>query len=93
MHAAETSPIRVLRRSPSSEIAAIQPAKKAAVVLKQRIGRFAIYGFLEAIYRVYIDWTLRKSAKRSAQLLADQVAIVRRKGMSPIRIECARSTS
>jgi hypothetical protein len=75
-----------VRRSASPEIAAIQPAKKAVVMLKQQIGRFAVYGFLKAIYRVYVDWKLRKSANRSAHTLAEKLDIVRRRGMSPIRI-------
>jgi hypothetical protein len=86
MRAIGTSPIRVLRGAPSPEIAAIQSAMKAALVLKRRIGRFAIYGFLEAIYQVYVDWKLRKSTKRSARVLTKQVGIIPRKGMSPIRV-------
>jgi hypothetical protein len=44
------------------------------------------YDFLEVIYRVYVDWKCRKIAKRSVRTLADQLVIVRRKGMSPIRV-------
>jgi len=75
-------------RQPTSRelIAAIQPAKEMATKLTRRVGRFEIYELLEAIYRVYIDWKRRKTAKRSAHALADQLAIVRRKGMSPIRV-------
>jgi hypothetical protein len=54
--------------------------------LKRRCGRFEIYELLEAIYRVYIDWKRRKITKRSARTLADEMNIVRRKGMSPIRV-------
>src|SRR5258707_1857020 len=57
-----------------------------AARLKQCVGRFAVYEFLKAVYRVHIDWKQRKTAKRSAHLLASELAIVRRKGMSPIRI-------
>lgn len=62
-----------------------QPAKEAAARLRRRVGRFEIYLLLEAIYRVYYDWKRRTIAKRSARALTDQLAIVRRKGMSPIR--------
>jgi hypothetical protein len=38
------------------------------------------------IYKTYIDWKRRKVAKRSARTVADEMNVVRRKGMSPIRI-------
>ena len=75
------------RRSTSPEIAAtIRPAKEAAARLKRRVGRFAIFDFLEAIYHVYVDWKRRKIARRSARVFADELGIVRRKSMSPIRV-------
>lgn len=87
MRAIKMSPGRAPRRTRLSQFAAtIQPAKEAAVRLKQRVGRFAAYDFLEAIYRVHIDWKCRKIANRSAQTLANELSIVRRKGMSTIRI-------
>jgi hypothetical protein len=87
MEATNTNPSRAPRRSTSPELAAgIQPAKEAAATLNRRVGRFAVYGFLKAVYRVYIDWKRGKTAKRSARLLASKLAIVRRKGMSPIRV-------
>src|SRR5258708_8431959 len=87
MQATQTNPSRAPRRSTSPELAAtIQPAKEAAERLKQRVGRFETYDFLEAIYRVYIDWKCRKIAKRSSSTLAAELVIVRRKGMSPIRV-------
>jgi hypothetical protein len=87
MEATHTNPSRAPRRSMSPELAAaIQPAKEAAATLNRRVGRFAVYEFLKAVYRVYIDWKRGKTAKRSARLLASELAIVRRKGMSPIRI-------
>ncbi|SRR5258708_3805819 len=87
MQATQTNACRALRRSTSPKLAAIiQPAKEAAAGLKRRIGRFDAYEFLGAIYRIYIDWKRRKIAKRSAQTLADEMNIVRRKGMSPIRV-------
>jgi hypothetical protein len=66
--------------------AAVQPAKKAAARLRRRIGRFEIYDLLGAIYRVHVDWKRRKIAKQSARILADRLAIARRKGMSPARV-------
>jgi hypothetical protein len=87
MHAIQTRASRAPRRSTSPERAvAIQPVKEAAASLKRRVGRFEIYDLLEAIYRVYVDWKRCKTAKRSAHALANQSAIVRRKGMSPIRV-------
>jgi hypothetical protein len=87
MQATQTNACRALRRSTSPELAAIiQPAKEAAAGLKRRIGRFDAYEFLGAIYRIYIDWKRRKIAKRSTQTLADEMNIVRRKGMNPIRV-------
>lgn len=75
------------RQITSPELAAaIQPAKKAAARLKQRVVRFDISDFLEHIYRVYIDWKLHKKAKRLARRLANELSIVQRKGMSPIRV-------
>jgi hypothetical protein len=87
MQETQTNTGRALRRSISPELAAtIQPAKGAAAGLKRRVGRFEIYDFLEAIYCVYIDWKCRKIANRSSRTLADELTIVRRKGMSPIRV-------
>jgi hypothetical protein len=50
-----------------------------------RTGRSELYEPLETVYGLYIDWKLRKIAKQSAQIFADELSIVRRKGMSPIR--------
>lgn len=80
-----------LRRAPRKPLspdlaAAIQPAKEAAKRLRRRVGRFESYDLLEMIYRIYVDWKRRKIAKQSARTLADELNIVRRKGMSPIRI-------
>jgi hypothetical protein len=87
MQATNIRPSRPLRRSTSPELAAaIQPAKEAAARLKRHGGRFEIYHFLEAIYLIYIDWKRRTISKRSARTLADEMNIIRRKGMSPIRI-------
>src|SRR5258708_14861533 len=87
MQSTQTNAGRTLRRSTSLELAVtIQPAREAAARLKRRVGRFAVYEFLKAVYRVYIDWKRRKTAKRSARLLASELAVVRHKGMSPIRI-------
>ena len=78
---------RAAHQSAAPELPAIlRPAKDAAAALKRRVGRFENYEFLEAIYRVYIDWTRQKVSKRSTRKLADELEIVRRKGMSPIRI-------
>ena len=87
MQAIQASPSRVARRPTSSEVlATIRPLKKVAARLRRRCGRFEIYDLLEVVYRVYIDWKRRKIAKRSARTLADEMNIVRRKGMSPIRV-------
>ena len=87
MQITKNSPCRVAHQSTSPELAAIiQPAKEAAARLKRRVGRFEIYDFLETIYRIYTDWKCRKITKRSVRTLADEVNIVRRKGMSPIRV-------
>jgi hypothetical protein len=87
MQAIKSIPSPSSRRPTSLELAAtIQLAREAAARLRRRVGRFEIYDLLEAIYRVYIDWKRRKIAKRSARVLADRLSIVRRKGMSPIRV-------
>jgi|ERR1700722_835516 hypothetical protein len=87
MQATQPNPSRAPRRPTSPELAAtIQPAKEAAARLKRRVGRFEIYNFLDAIYGVYVDWKHRKIAKWSVRTLADEMNIVRRKGMSPIRV-------
>jgi hypothetical protein len=87
MREIQANPGSVARRPTSSRVSAtIQPLRKAAARLSRRSGRFEIYDFLEAIYRVYIDWMCRKIAKRSAQTLADELRIVQRKGMSSIRV-------
>lgn len=67
-------------------VAAIRPAEEAAARPRRRVGRFEIYDLLGAIYRVHVDWKRRKIAKRSVRILARELNIVRRKGMSPIRV-------
>src|SRR5437660_8381250 len=80
-------PSRVRQQPKLSGLAAtIQPAREAAARLKRRAGRFEIYELLEPIYRVYFDWKRYKKARRSARVLARELGIVRRKGMSPIRV-------
>src|SRR5882672_8820846 len=79
------------RRAPNQHMppdlaASIQPARQAAARLKQPVGRFDLYDLLEAIYRVYVDWKKLKVAKWSTRLLTDELAIERRKGMTPIRV-------
>jgi hypothetical protein len=64
----------------------IEPAIGAASRLNVRSGRFDIYEYLVCVYRTYRKWKDRKIAKRSARLLAKDLSIPRRKGMSPIRI-------
>jgi hypothetical protein len=87
MQATNTNPSRAPHRSTSPELAAaIQPVKEAAATLNRRVGRFAVYEFLKAVYRVYTGWKRDKTARRSAHLLADKLSIARRKGMSPIRV-------
>jgi hypothetical protein len=64
----------------------IQSLKKIADGSGRQKGRFEIYDFLKAIYRIYVRWKRRRIAKRSARALGNGTNIVRRKGMSPIRI-------
>lgn len=66
--------------------AATRPAKEAAARLRRRIGRFESYNLLEVIYRIHRDWERRKISRRSARILARELAIARRKGMSPVRV-------
>ena len=82
----KTIPPRARRHISVDPAATIQPAIEVAARLKQRVGRFEIYDFLKAIYRVYIDWKRRKIVKRSARTLAEEMNIARRTGMSPIRV-------
>jgi hypothetical protein len=86
MRTSQNTANRAPRRYTAPLTTTIQPAREAAKRLPPRAGRFEFYDFLEAIYRVYIDWKRRRIAKRSARVLADQLSIVRRKGMSPIRV-------
>ena len=82
----KTIPPRAERHISFDPAATIQPATEAAARLKQPVGRFEIYDFLKAIYRVYIDWKRRNIVKRSARTLADEMNIARRTGMSSIRV-------
>jgi hypothetical protein len=86
MQAPNKNPSRAPLRSTAPLTATIRPVKEAAARLKRRVGRFKVYDLLEAIYRVYIDWKRYKLAKRSARIIADEMNIVRRKGMSTIRV-------
>lgn len=78
--------IRATQRASIELAEAIQPAKEAAARLSKRVGRFEMYSFLKSIYRVYMQWKDRRVAIRSARTLADKMNIVRRKGMSPMRV-------
>jgi hypothetical protein len=64
----------------------IHPIKKVAIGIGARSARFRLYDFLEATYRVYVDWKRSKAANRSARALVSQLALVQRKGTSPIRV-------
>jgi hypothetical protein len=80
-------PRRRPRQPLSRDLAAtIQPMKEAAARLKQRVGRFGLYDFLEAVYSTYGAWKRQKAAKRLARALARELNIALRSGMSPIRI-------
>jgi len=84
VRATQTNPSR---RSLSPELNTfIQLIKKVTARIGIRSGRFDLYDFLEAIYRVYVAWKRSKTAKRSARALATQISLVHRKGMSPIRV-------
>jgi hypothetical protein len=85
MQAIQVNPRRAPRLSPDLA-AAIHPAMEVAAQLKRRVSRFEIYDLLEPIYRIYVDWKRRNIAKRSARMLADELNMVQRKGMSPIRV-------
>jgi sulfite reductase beta subunit-like hemoprotein len=86
MREAMATNIRATRRGSSELAGTIQPAKEAARRLGKLVGRFEIYDFLGAVYRVYARWKDRRVAKRSARILARELNIVRREGMSPIRV-------
>lgn len=86
MHRRKTSPARPESQIPIDLAATIQFVHKAAAALKRRGGRFEIYGYLAAVYSVYVRWKRRKKANRSARALAHELNIVQRKGMSPIRV-------
>jgi hypothetical protein len=77
---------RPTQRGPSEVATAIQPAKEAAAKLNRVAGRFEVYDYLKAVYRIYRGWRYRKIAKRSARLLAGELSITRRKSTSSIRV-------
>jgi hypothetical protein len=64
----------------------IEPVTTSAHKLESRTGRFEIYVYLSAVYRIYRGWKRRKIAHRTARLMAHRLDIPRRKGVSPIRI-------
>ena len=75
------------RRSTTTKFSAtIQLLKSAAREAGQGRGRFEIYKFLRAVYRVHINWKQRQIAKTSARALAADLSITLRRGMSPIRV-------
>jgi hypothetical protein len=82
----KTNPRLVNHRAISDVSAAIRPARAAATKLNRPASRFAIYDFLETVYRVYTDWKDQNRAKQLARTLADELGIARRKGMNPIRV-------
>jgi hypothetical protein len=66
--------------------ATIQLLRSAAREAGQGRGRFEIYKFLRAVYRVHVSWKQRQIARKSARAIAADLAIISRRGMSPIRI-------
>jgi hypothetical protein len=86
MPRSKTRPARPISQPSTAPLTTIQSVRKAATRLNRRTGRFEIYGYLEAVYSVFVGWKVRKIAKRSSRELAEELDIVRRKGMSPIRI-------
>jgi len=86
MSRGKISPTRTAPQASNHVTATIQLVKEAAAALNRRAGRFGIYGYLEAVYSVYVGWKGRKNARRLARALANELDIARRKGMSPIRI-------
>ena len=86
MREAMASNNRATRRASIELADTIQSAKEAAARSNERVGRFDIYSFLKSIYRVYMRWKDRGVARRSARLMAQELSIPRRKGMSPMRV-------
>ena len=82
----KTSPWRPEPKVSIDPAATMQPLVKAAAALNRRVGRFEIYGYLGAVYSVYVRWRRRKNANRLARAVANDSNIARRKSMSPIRI-------
>jgi hypothetical protein len=80
------NPTKALLLSTTIDPAILRRATKAAKKLRQRAGRFEVYEFLTAVYRIYARWKRKKHAIRSARLLAKQLPIPWRKGISPIRV-------
>jgi hypothetical protein len=64
----------------------IGPSADAADRLRASRQRFAIYGYLSAIYRTYRNWRRHKRAIRNARKVAQHIGITFRKGMSPFRV-------
>lgn len=91
MREAMASNLRATQRASIKLADTIQPAKEAATRLSKRVGRFEIYDFLIAVYRVYAGWKDHKVARRSARLLARELSITRRKGASPTLYSRART--
>jgi hypothetical protein len=82
-----TAEIKPARSTLSRELSAIiHPVKEAGLKFGARSARCDLYDFLKIIYRVYNDWKRRGTARVRTRTLANQIGIVRRKGMSPIRV-------
>jgi hypothetical protein len=85
-YAMPTTEIKPGRSTLSRELSAtLHPIKEARLKFGAQSGRFDLYDFLKIIYRVYGDWK-RGKARMRTRALADQFRVVRRKGMSPIRV-------
>src|SRR5579863_330839 len=63
----------------------IKPIFEALQEAQLQIGRFRFYDYLAAVHRVYTEWKDLSISKRMTRHLAEQLAIPRRKGMSPVR--------
>jgi hypothetical protein len=70
----------------ATDLATIKSLQELARNAGSTMGRFGIYKYLEAVYRVYVGWKDHGIAKRASRVLARKLSIKRRWGRNSLRI-------
>ena len=77
---------RAVRLLGSEVIRQLETTRRSVPHQSRPLGRFDIYGFLQAVYETYRLWKRQSAATRTARKIARALRIPLRAGVSPIRV-------